>query len=300
MTEISNTILEKYQIRKTKKQKNAFIDYLQTVFSELKIEHHKGSGSKNLILGDPNRAKILISAHYDTCAQLPIPNFVTPLRPAISILYGFLIIIPICLLVFIVNILLTPLINSYSLRYWLSFALIYYITILGPANKHTVNDNTSGVITLCELYQRLTAEEKEPVCLIFFDNEEKGLLGSAAYRKHHKQQIKNQLLINLDCISDGDNILLAISEKARLKYLPVIKKTFSNTESKKILMRNLEKVYYPSDQAKFPLSIAIAALKFKKFPGYYMDRIHTKRDTVLDKENIALLLECIQKLIHEI
>lgn len=300
MTEISNTILEKYQIRKSKKQKNAFIAFLQSIFPELKFEHHKGSGSKNLILGDPNRAKILISAHYDTCAQLPIPNFVTPLRPVISISYGFLIIIPICLLVLIVNILLTPHINSYSLRYWLSFALIYYITILGPANKHTVNDNTSGVITLCELYQRLTTEEKEQVCLIFFDNEEKGLLGSAAYRKQHKQQIKNQLLINLDCVSDGDNILLAVSEKARLKYLSAIKKTFSETKSKKMLVRNLEKVYYPSDQAKFPLSVAIAALKFKKFPGYYMDRIHTKRDTVLDKENIALLLECIQKLIHEI
>ena len=67
-----------------------------------------------------------------------------------------------------------------------------------------------------------------------------------------------------------------------------------------MLVRNLEKVYYPSDQAKFPMCVAIAALKFKKFPGYYMDRIHTKRDTVLDKENIALLQDCIQKLIHEI
>ena len=300
MTDISNTILEKYQIRKSKKQKNAFINFLQTAFPELTIEGHKWSGSQNLILGDPNHAKILISAHYDTCAQLPIPNFVTPLRPAISIMYSFLIIIPICLLILILNILLTPHINSYSLRYWLCFALIYYITILGPPNKHTVNDNTSGVITLCELYQHLTTEEKEQVCLIFFDNEEKGLLGSTAFRKQHKQQIKNQLLINLDCVSDGDNILLAVSEKARSKYLPVIQKTFVNTESKRMLVRNLEKVYYPSDQAKFPICVAIAALKFKKFPGYYMDRIHTKRDTVLDKENIALLQDCIQKLIHEI
>lgn len=298
MTDISNTILEKYQIRKSKRQKSAFIDFLQTVFPELKIENHKGSGSNNLILGDPNRARILISAHYDTCAQLPIPNLVTPLCPVFSFLYSFLLIIPICVLVFIFNILLTPLINSYSLRYWLTFALIYYITILGPANKHTVNDNTSGVITLCELYQSLTTEEKDQVCFIFFDNEEKGLLGSAAYRKQYKQQIKNQLLINLDCVSDGDNILFAVSKKAREKYSNEIKNAFQETERKKVLVRNLEKVYYPSDQAKFPMCIAIAALKFKKFPGYYMDRIHTKRDTVLDDQNIEMLQEQIRKLIQ--
>ena len=298
MTELSKTILDQYQVRKSKKQKQAFIQFLQRQFPEMRIEYHKGSGSNNLILGNPAKSKILISAHYDTCAQLPIPNFVTPLRPILSILYGLLLMIPIGAVVFALHMLLIPIIDSFSLRNWLSIALLYYIIIFGPANKHTVNDNTSGVITLSELYQSLTTEEKENICLIFFDNEEKGLLGSAAYRKQHKEEIKNQLLINLDCVSDGDHILLAVSKKARESYMPTIAEAFSETLNKKVLLKNLEKVYYPSDQAKFPLSIAIAALKYKKLPGYYMDRIHTKRDTVMDKGNIHFIKDSILKLIR--
>ena len=35
--------------------------------------------------------------------------------------------------------------------------------------------------------------------------------------------------------------------------------------------------------------VGVCALKKSKFFGWYMDRIHTKKDTVLDEENIAML-----------
>ena len=57
------------------------------------------------------------------------------------------------------------------------------------------------------------------------------------------------------------------------------------------MMENLKKVYYPSDQAGFPVAIAVAALKHKKGIGYYMDRIHTKRDTNFDESNITYLTQ---------
>lgn len=300
MTEISQTILDTYQVRKSKKQKDKFITYLQSNFTDLKVESYKHSNSRNLILGDPTDAKVLVSAHYDTCAQLPIPNFVTPLNPPLTIIYGLVLIIPIFLIVFALNFLLSPFISSFALKYWISFALIYYITILGPANPHTVNDNTSGVIALCELYQRLTEEERKSVCIIFFDNEEKGLLGSSAYKKKYKKEIKKQLLINLDCISDGDHLLLAMSKKTREIYQPIIETGFQDIQGKKILLKNAEKVYYPSDQAGFPVSIAVAALKYKKYIGYYMDRIHTKRDTVMDERNITSICSSITKIIQNI
>ena len=46
---------------------------------------------------------------------------------------------------------------------------------------------------------------------------------------------------------------------------------------------------YPSDNANFKKGAGVCALKHKKVVGYYMDRIHTGRDTVLDEANIALL-----------
>ena len=47
--------------------------------------------------------------------------------------------------------------------------------------------------------------------------------------------------------------------------------------------------FYPSDQARFRRGVGIAALKKAPVIGYYMDRIHTRRDTVLEEENVQLL-----------
>ena len=45
----------------------------------------------------------------------------------------------------------------------------------GPANKHTANDNTSGVATLIEIMKELPEELRSDVAFIFFDLEEVGL-----------------------------------------------------------------------------------------------------------------------------
>ena len=47
-------------------------------------------------------------------------------------------------------------------------------------------------------------EFRDRVCFILFDNEEKGLLGSKALAKKYKNIKQNKLVINFDCVSDGD------------------------------------------------------------------------------------------------
>ena len=46
---------------------------------------------------------------------------------------------------------------------------------------------------------------------------------------------------------------------------------------------------YPSDQKNFKRGVGICALKHSKIWGYYMDRIHTAKDTVLDVNNVSFL-----------
>ena len=43
-------------------------------------------------------------------------------------------------------------------------------------------------------------------------------------------------------------------------------------------------------------SVGVAALKKGRFVGLYLDRIHTKNDTVFDEDNIRVLTECGIKL----
>ena len=160
----------------------------------------------------------------------------------------------------------------------------------GPANQHTVNDNTSGVLTLVEIAQQLPEELRGKVCLVFFDNEEKGLLGSAAFAKKHKAVRKNTLVVNFDCVSDGDSIQLfpAKGLKKGKETLSVLEAAFLPAGEKTVeVVRSFG--FYPSDQAKFKQGVGVCALKKSRIFGWYMDRIHTKKDTILMEENIHLL-----------
>ena len=303
MTELSRQVFDRFQIRKTKKQKEAFARFLQMHIPELQVQESGLAKSRNLVIGVPAAAKVILGAHYDTCAQLPLPNCITPKKPVLCILYSVIMVIPYLIVIFLLNYLLNLLDLNYWLQYWISiaaYAFLIWLMISGPANPNTANDNTSGVITLLEIYGALSPEERKQVCFVFFDNEEKGLIGSAQFRKKYKKQIKHTLMVNFDCVSDGDHFLLGITKPAGQKYGSLVRTVFTCTESKTVLLENLKKVYYPSDQAGFPMAIAVAALKYKKPFGYYMDRIHTKRDTVFDEENIRYLTERTVSLIQQL
>lgn len=69
MRKSSQELLDNYQIRKSKTEKTAFIDWLEQQLGNqnylLKKEHYEKDGV-NLIVGDLKKAKIILTAHYDT------------------------------------------------------------------------------------------------------------------------------------------------------------------------------------------------------------------------------------------
>ena len=202
-----------------------------------------------------------------------------------------------------VNILLNRFSNNYWLHYFISVALYFgllALLIIGPANKHTANDNTSGVVMLCELLESLTEEERKKIAFVFFDHEETGLLGSYLFKKQHKQMMQDKLLINFDCVSDGDNMLLGITTAAREQYGTAFEEAFLPEDGKSVLFERMEKIYYPSDHSGFPMALAAAALKHKPVLGYYMDRIHTSRDTNFDEANISMLVNGIHRFLEKL
>ena len=62
MTETTKTIFERYQIRKTKRQKTDFIEYVRSLAVEkgYSCRVEKGSfGARNIVVGDPDSAKVV-------------------------------------------------------------------------------------------------------------------------------------------------------------------------------------------------------------------------------------------------
>lgn len=298
MTEQSDKIMAEMQVRKSKQQKAAFRAWL---CGELEAAGYapaveKGFAAQNVVVGDPDKARVLFTAHYDTQAVLPVPNFITPRNPFFFVLYQVLIVLPLFITVGVVEGLIFAFVPK-SVAWWLAplsclAICVFFIWWImdGPANKHTANDNTSGVLTLVETALALPPEHRERVCFVFFDNEEKGMFGSAAFAKKHKNVKKNTTVLNFDCVSDGNSIQFFPQRKLKrdADALERIEAAFLPAGGKDVqVVRGIS--IYPSDNANFKKGAGICALKHKKVVGYYMDRIHTSRDTVLDEANIALL-----------
>ena len=306
MREISSVILKEYEIRKSRKDKARFESLLRRYGVDFTVDEGGFFKSRNLIVGNPESAKVLISAHYDTCARLPLPMYMFPMNIVFSLIGGMIPVFPI-----LIAMLFHPRLYFYlmetgrisatvgaALMPITSLALLFllFFLIAGPiANPHTANDNTSGVIMLLELMERLDEETKKKVAFIFFDNEEYGLFGSSIYRKHYPEAIKRQLLINFDCVSEGNHMLVVYNKGAK-GYLDALQ--FPAEEKKPVIKSSLL-AFFPSDQMGFPRAVAVAFLK-KGPMGLFLSRIHTAKDTVFQQSNIEYLCDAWSAIIRRI
>lgn len=309
MTETTKTIFEKYQIRKTKDQKAAFQSHLISLSESYgyKAKVEKGlREASNVVVGDPEGARVIYTAHYDTCAVMPLPNFITPKNFLIYLGYQLVLTTVMFIIPFLIMFAAAPAVLEktgsqplYSATLLGGYALLWliiYVMMNGPANKNTANDNTSGVTLLIDIMRDMPEEQRDKVAFIFFDLEEKGLIGSASYKKAHKKIASSKLLLNFDCVSDGKNILFALKKKA--EYIsPKLKEAFPSNDTYTVYVES-KGVFYPSDQRNFSLGIGVSALKKSKGGILYMNRIHTPRDTVYDEENIEYLKTGAIKLVE--
>ena len=294
MTETTKTIFGKYEVRKTKKQKTDFINWVKSLAGKTgyDINIEKGLfGARNIIIGDPEKAKVIYTAHYDTCAKSPFPNLITPKN---IYLYAFGQIIFTAIAILILSV-FTLILYSLKVPFAIQITEILLCALIismmfGPANKHTANDNTSGVTTIIDTINAMPKDLKTNAAFILFDLEEAGLWGSISYRLKHNKSMKEKLLINFDCVSDGNNILIVVKKGAK-QYIQKIKNAFKQTANYKVEVLT-KKVFYPSDQMLFPTGVGVAALKCtKRFNILYMNRIHTKKDTAYQERNIHYLVK---------
>lgn len=297
-------VVKNYPVRKSKKQKQAFradvTQWLQNLGYPV-CEEEGSFHSCNLVIGDPQRARYLVTAHYDTCARLPFPNLITPCNFWTFLLYQIFIFLMLMLPALAVGGLVGYLLHSFNIGYFLFVVLLWadiVLMLIGPANSSNVNDNTSGVVTLLEIARSIPELHRKNVCFVLFDLEEAGLIGSASYKKKHKREIPNQLVLNLDCVGEGDDIYFfptAKLKKSKERLAP-LQKLAGGYGKKSIAVRTKGFSIYPSDQSNFPYGVGICALK-RGWAGLYLSRIHTPRDTVLDETNVNILRAALTTLI---
>lgn len=304
MRAISKYILQDHMVRKTKKQKTDFIDWLVPQLEKegyaVAVEQ-KGS-TRNIVVGNVSSAKCIFTAHYDTPAAMPFPNFNTPMNLLTTILVQLLLAAVMLVLVLGVFALATIITRNFFVSYILmlcSIVGVFFLLLAGPANKNNYNDNTSGVVTVMEAALAMPKERRGDVAFVLFDQEEKGLVGSRVFAKAHPEA-NRKMLVNYDCVSDGDDICFCLTKavKKQPEKIAALRQSFLPQNGKAVTVVEKGFFFYPSDQAMFKTAASACALKTSKLGVKYLDRIHTKKDTVFDEANIALLAKGSVRLVE--
>ncbi len=306
---MKDIILEKYQVRKSNPEKTAFIEYMKGRLAvagydaekDIHVEE-KGKGlfkSRNIVVGNPEEAEVLISAHYDTCAVLPFPNFMAPTNVALFACSQVVLTILIVLMAFLFALLMAVITGGRAdgglLFLIFLYALLFHM-LFGYRNKHTANDNTSGVITITKILESIPAEQRRKVCAIYFDNEEKGLLGSDFFAKKHKNVAKTKLLLNFDCVGDGRHVTFIGKKDARedemYQRLLQLAGEQSVNQDVEVLAKKMKPMMFGSDQMHFKKGVGVCALR-KSPVGMYVARIHTPMDNRCREENVEFLARVV-------
>ena len=298
-------ILKEFPVRKTDAQKQSFrnslVLYAESLGYTAAVE--EGRKARNIVIGDPKTANYLVTAHYDTPARMFLPNFITPLNLPIYLLYQFLVVGALILIAFAVGFAVYIPTNHEMLAFWSGYIAYFVVLMLmmkGPANPNNANDNTSGIVTLLEIAAALPEDARQKVCFVLFDLEESGLVGSASYRKLHKTETDKQIILNLDCVGDGDHILMFPTKnlKSQEQTMAHLSQLDRKEGKKTLVLHKKGFAFCPSDQRKFPLGVGIMA--FRKWKGIlYCDKIHTAKDTVLDTENVTFIRDAVVSLLTD-
>ncbi len=282
-------LTSKYAIRNGRKRKRAFLEYAQNEFEKLGYNAEVQAGRtmgilcENLVVGDVYSASVIVGAHYDTPKTMLLPIRMYLNRVGASIFFQLL---PI-LLVFAVTFGLAV---TFSLPAWANFLVAYvliYLLMLCFKNKNNANDNSSGVSGVYETAKNLPEDMRGRVAFVLFDNEEWGMLGALAFAA--KYETRTRFVCVLDCIGVGEPAVLykkkdeVQAHKLAGRYMETI------AEKTNLLM---------SDNKVFTNAVLVSAYK-KDGIGRYLDKIHTNKDTVADKENISRVATMLVDFISE-
>lgn len=303
MYDISDEMIRSLPVRNTADQKKAFRDYACSVARKSGWQAKEDPIDKhvNVIIGEPERAKVIFCAHYDTPRRALFPNLMMPANTPLSVLYHFMPVL--CMLIpALAAAYFASGLNGFRLDtipdrlfllavYMIVYFGLFFVFLRGKPNRNNANDNTSGTAAVLTLLSKIAPCGQ--IAFILFDNEEKGKLGSKAYANAQPEIREHTLVINMDCVGNGETFLFCLSKAADQSPLARLLQDTAKDAKQPCVFFGNGKASMNSDHKNFKVSVGVCACKKKKFVGYYTPYIHTAKDTVYEPGNIENLTDIL-------
>lgn len=303
MKDYLNEINDLIPIRRKKEEKAKLFEYVKGELGEGRVKKETLEGKhENIIIGDIESAKIIFTAHYDTPATSLIPNMMFPANKLFGMLIHMIYPLVLAALSLALGYLIGGLLSFGDAEVMLLYLVLYFGAFFGTTmlktNRHNKNDNTSGVATVMSI---ASETRDECVAFVLFDNEEKGLLGSKAFNKKHKQLLSKKLVVNFDCVGNGDQMIFIPKSGAEgLPEYDALRSVANSDDNIEVHYIPFKKSLGNSDHKSFPCGVGVVAARRGKMVKFFTGRIHTERDTVADSKNVYFLKERMLQLINRI
>ena len=305
---ICEQITELFPVRRSAAQKKAFRQWVMAEISEMgwkpQIEQNDRGRQQNVIVGDPETAEVTLTAHYDTPANVLLPDLQIPRNYPVYLLYQIAVIGGMLLLSLIVGAaagLATKSGDVMILTFFGAFLALMLVQIYGPANKNNVNDNTSGVAALLETMACIPAEKREKVAFILFDNMEKGRRGSKAYARDHLEMQHTRFVVNLDSVGVGETFVVSASSlAAKLPQYTRLEKILAAAPERTVRFCSSLTTRGNSDFRSFKCGVGVTAYRQVSGIGLYLGDLHTGRDAQADQGNIEYLAKAFARLAEQL
>lgn len=296
-------------VRRTAKEKEAFraavLEHLRDKGIDARAERTADGKNDNIVIGDVSTARVVCTAHYDTPAASLFPNLMIPRSP-LFYLYQFA---PITLMLaaalgggyLIADAVYhggdkTEFMRIYILVYMLIYYGLFFLMYRAFKNPNNCNDNTSGVATILTVLENLSEDERKNFAFILFDNEEKGKKGSKAYTKDHKDMMKDRLVVNFDCVGDGEHIVfIAMKDAEKREEYRKLRESFTDGGAYSTHFYPIKGSQSNSDYKNFPCGVGCMACRKSRRGVFYTPNIHTPKDTVANAENIRFLCDGMKR-----
>lgn len=305
---ICEQITELFPIRKTAAQKKAFRQWVMGEIAEMgysaRIEQNDKGRQQNIVVGDPEHAAVTFTAHYDTPSTILLPDLQIPRNFAVYLLWQIVIIGGMLVLSLILGAALGLATQSGDvmlLGFFGAFVAMMWLQLSGIANRHNVNDNTSGVAALLETMSRIPEENRSKTSFIFFDNMEKGRKGSKAYARDHLEMQHTRFVVNADSIGVGDVFVVAAPSLAvQLPQYAKLEKCLAAMPEREARFYSSVTTRMNSDFRSFKCGVGIMACRKVSGVGLYLGDLHTSRDDAADQGNIDALAEAFSVLTKQL
>lgn len=305
---ICEQITERFPVRKTAAQKKAFRQWVMGECTRMgysaRIEENDKGRQQNIIVGDPEHAEVTFTAHYDTPSTILLPDLHIPRNFPVYLLWQIGMIGGMLLLSFLLGMalgLLTKDGDLMILGFFGAFVAMMWLQLSGFANKHNVNDNSSGVAALLETMARIPEEDRARTAFIFFDNMEKGRKGSKAYARDHLEVQHTRFVVNADSVGVGDVFVVAApSLAAQLPQYAKLGACLAAIPEKETRFFSSVTTRMNSDFRSFKCGVGVMACRQVSGVGLYLGDLHTSRDDAADQGNISALAEAFSELAKQL